>query len=714
MRVRIFFAIAVLAVAVGAWEPVGPYLNKGRPVAGAVSQTQPGRAGMVVMRESLSVLYLSDDAGANWTVVNEHLPFRPTRLAFDPRQESTVVALGQDAWLSLDLGARWERMALPTVGTWRGIEFPGNDTGRLNLVGTQMTTTGSRAVLACSTVSGWEVIVCDTTVPSYAASVFTDPADSLHMIVGGYAGGPCVYISTDGGANWQRSPLPVGVCQEQPREEPPGGGVHTVQVFEFPEDAVLAVTRWQGMYRSTDAGANWRSVGTLENLTLARMWGAPGHAVVSIGRAVRRTTDAGASWGRDWTIPGSSNVCFLAAVPGSVDVALCATDKGVYRSGNGGWIWALRGVPGVGTVTALGRWSDLDAPLYVLLDDHRLARACAAGEGWVECAVPIAERVADVAAGPGGKVWLLSAGETGPACLFRSDDSGTSWVQSDSWLATGGAVAVESPGTVLAVGSRPDTDAVGRLAFVLSTDGGQNWQRGLCDPGQGQVAAIAAEAPGWMLMAGGSGDSALVLVSDDTGRTWTRRDLGVSGAVRTALWHRYGGTAWCGTDQGVFLSDDGGLSWSYGGLAAVRGLSRNDRLLLAATRTGYYVSDDGRNWFGWNDGLPTLDVTAVAPEYSRHGRYGFCGTNGAGVFRIWFTGVVESPDDRPRLTSSPPVFCRGRFSHSGAGSAILLDAAGRRVARLGPGTRETDVLAPGLYFLRPLDGSTVRRVVVVR
>ncbi len=74
-----FFVIAVAVVAAGAWEPVGPYFNKDRPVVGAVSRTQPGRVGMVVMRDILSVLYLSDDAGANWTVVNEGLPFRPTR-----------------------------------------------------------------------------------------------------------------------------------------------------------------------------------------------------------------------------------------------------------------------------------------------------------------------------------------------------------------------------------------------------------------------------------------------------------------------------------------------------------------------------------------------------------------------------------------------------------------------------------------------------------
>ncbi len=567
-------------------------------------------------------------------------------------------------------------------------------------------------MLACSTTSGWEVMVCDTNVPSYAVSVCTDPADSQRMVVGGYAGSPCVYITTNGGASWQRSLLPVGICQEQPREVPPSEGVHAVRVFESPEDVILAVTRRQGMYRTTDAGANWQQVGALENLALAGMWGASGHAAVSIGRSVRRTTDAGASWGRDWTMPGSSDVHFLAAVPESVDVALCATDRGVYRSGNGGWTWGLRGILGMDAVTALDRWSDLDAPLYALLDDHRLARAGADGENWVECAVPVPERVADIAAGPGGEVWLLSAGETGPARLFRSDDSGSSWVESDSWLATGSAVVTAHQGVVLAVGSRPDTDAVERLAFAVSTDGGQNWQHGLHEPGQGQVAAIAAEAPGWMVAAGRRGDSALILVSADTGRTWTKRDSGASGAVRTALWHRYGGAVWCGTDHGVFSSTDAGLCWSFSGLAAVRELARGDCYCLAATRTGCYVSDDGRNWFVLNDGLPTLDVTAVAPDRPWHDRYEFCGTKGMGVFRFRFCGIAESPGVQPRPAPAAPAFCRGRFSYDGAVAAVMFDAAGRTVVRLRPG--ETRELASGLYFLRPLGGSAVRRIVVVR
>lgn len=717
MRPRVGLLLLMIVSLATAWESVGPFPAEVRPVTGAVSSGDPPCLALVCLTDSQPALRVSGDGGQSWTVRNPRLAFRPTALAFDPVSESTLVAVGGAAYVSTDLGSSWRNLPVPHAASWRGLEFPPGLPGRLNIVGTERTAAGSRAILACSSATGWRTVACDTCTPSYASTVQTDGTDTALVVVGGYSQGPCVFISEDGGAHWRRSNLWSDARQEWPQEEPPGGGVHAVLVFGAPHDAMLAMTRWQGMFRTTDAGASWRAIGDSGHLALAGMWGAPGHAAVSVGQGVRRTINAGAIWGRDWVLPGTSGVHFLAAVPGSPDVAYCASGPRVYRSSDGGWTWSLRGIQEGGVVTALSRGVEPAGPLYALASGERLFRAPPEGDSWEERALPPDGPFADVAAGSGDQVWLLGSGETGPARVLRSDDGGMNWVCSDSWLATGGGLAEPVGAVVLAVGSRLDSGDVEQLASSVSTDGGATWLHALHGPGRGGAAAVAGDNPGTMLAAGGGGDSARVLVSQDTGQTWARRDSGIPDPVKTALWTWNGTTAWCGTDQGVFASTDAGVNWGYRGLALVRDLAYCDSRYpryFAATRTGCYTTVDGRNWYDVNYGLPTLDLSTLAPGQPSGVGPVFCGTNGAGVFREYLVGVGDDPAGRPLPATPGAMFARGRFRFFGEQAAVLRDVAGRVAARFRPGAYECVELAPGLYFLCTAGSPTPQRVVVVR
>lgn len=710
---RIAMSLALLATPVGAWETIGPHIT-GYPVAGALSRVRPGLACVAAIGDSSVALQISTNCGLYWRESNPRLPLRPTALEFSPRVESALLAVGVDAFASSDLGVTWRRLCPPVAGVWRGAVFPDSEPSWAILAGTEWSSQRSRALVACSTAAGWRISVCDSTSPSFAVSICADPSNPDRLLVGGYAGGPCIYLTSDAGSTWRKFSLAGGLDQPAPYPEPPPGSVHAVHIFAGSSDVMLAACK-HSLYRTTNGGTDWHRVSGVDTVcALTGFDGVPGWAVLSSGTAIRRTSDYGAGWGRSWQLGGNVDIRFLAAVPESLGVALAATDQGVYRSPDGGWTWSLHGVLGGVVVSELDRWGEPDAPLYATTG-RRVYRADAYGENWVRCALPDCGTLADVAAGPEGEVWLLASGETGPAALFASADSGKSWTVADSWLRTGGAVAVGGTGQVLTVGSRLDSSGQELLAVSVSTNGGSSWCRTLLSQGKGLAGTFAPGEPRLVMSAGGIGDTALVFFSADTGRTWEQRQTGVEAAVTSVLWRRAGAgwVAYCASGQGVYRSVDTCRSWQYSGLAEVRRLAWGEFVVMAVTSTGFYQSSDGREWWPYNTGLPTLDLTALATAQRHSSRWSFCGTNGSGVFREHWLGCEERAAI-PRVNSEATSIAKGRIVLRGLDEATLFDAAGRRVRGLLPGDNDLFGVSPGLYFVLGGDGTLTRRVLVVR
>jgi photosystem II stability/assembly factor-like uncharacterized protein len=117
-----------------------------------------------------------------------------------------------------------------------------------------------------------------------------------------------------------------------------------------------------------------------------------------------------------------------------------------------------------------------------------------------------------------------------------------------------------------------------------------------------------------------------VLRSDDRGRTWEEvPDLAMCDVFSIAS--LAGGRALAATDQGVALSDDGGVSWRLVGTelegvlsAAVVGDGSQNVLLAGGADRGVFRSEDGgRTWTVANNGLTAVPFVGLllSPDFER-------------------------------------------------------------------------------------------------
>ncbi|MEN9979314.1 MAG: T9SS type A sorting domain-containing protein, partial [candidate division WOR-3 bacterium] len=199
---------------------------------------------------------------------------------------------------------------------------------------------------------------------------------------------------------------------------------------------------------------------------------------------------------------------------------------------------------------------------------------------------------------------------------------------------------------------------------------------------------------------------------------------GLNGIVYTlAASVRTPGLMYAGTNQGLYRSTDGGISWSRTGtFTMVRAVvidNENDSLVYAGTSTGIYRSTDGGvSWVQNNEGLEVTDILALAFR-STAPRTVFAGTNGGGVYVTTPpTGIGElqsAPAISPVMLQVLPNPARGEFQvlvSAQAGELIrggIYDPAGRLVQVLKPqavnsGRLHWQVRLPGcgsgVYFLR--------------
>jgi len=192
-----------------------------------------------------------------------------------------------------------------------------------------------------------------------------------------------------------------------------------------------------------------------------------------------------------------------------------------------------------------------------------------------------------------------------------------------------------------------------------SIDGGATWT----DLGGGfpvnRVNAWAIDAlPGKTVYAGtcgyidtlGTGEG--VFASTDGGATWDPKTRGLTDRCVLSLAKEptTPGALYAGTPSGVFKSVDGATSWSATGFSmdattlAVN--PRNPAMLFAGTsQAGVFRSrDGGATWTDLNEGLPNLEIRALAIDSAGARLYA---ATGAGAYELEIarlTRVVPARD----------------------------------------------------------------------
>lgn len=193
---------------------------------------------------------------------------------------------------------------------------------------------------------------------------------------------------------------------------------------------------------------------------------------------------------------------------------------------------------------------------------------------------------------------------------------------------------------------------IGDLAMYRSTNNGEIWTRTKNQLHSLNPFFIVSSPNDSLFFTGGLGnlstnaDTAVILHSSDNGDSWVYADSGLTGARTFALTfvpNGYGGlNLLAGTNTGIFLSEDHGITWVKINSFVVSSFAKSqDGLYLFAGGAGGILisNNNGRNWISIDSSFGEVNCIAVSNKYI------FAGATYSGVYRRPLSEVtsIEMP-----------------------------------------------------------------------
>jgi photosystem II stability/assembly factor-like uncharacterized protein len=436
----------------------------------------------------------------------------------------------------------------------------------------------------------------------------------------------------------------------------------------------VVVVGWDGRsYRSTDGGETWTE--TLvrgadgQSAELAALWAGADGTFVTAGNTLARSTDGGASFATVASAPGFFYA--LGGLPQSLfAVGAPGTSSQILRSLDGGATFTPVSLsdPPAGALVDV---DPVEAGGFLALDEAGCLYSSRDGATWQRMAhCSEAKSPGSLWAGPQGELLLSGANTSRDAVLWRSVDSGSTWVRlltlyggtlraavhdpETGYFAVGDSgllmhspdgkawsrIGVPDPLTAkIRVAGRPDLFGVGASsvddlyavgeagAIFHSTDGGVTWDE--TRQGGGTLLDLEADGDGAIAV----GENGTVLRSTDHGLSWSPVPSETWRSLRR-LWLGSDGLVVVVGDGGVVLrSDDHGVSFEPVAVPtdkALRGVAGVDQVVVAAGDGGtvLFSSDGGASWTQakspattelhgiWTDGRRVVVVGAHAQAFT--------------------------------------------------------------------------------------------------
>lgn len=535
-----------------------PYYHSGRDAP----ETAPTPA-----QEARQGLYKSDDGGRTWRQISL---WHTTVIAIDPKASRIIYAVvgGRDIFRSTDGGARWTRISridAPAVGvislvvdpkapttiyagfhgspiqpggvlkstdggaTWRSTQMFQRSVATLALDPHNPTTLyagtyGSGVFKSIDAGDTWQAASAGLTISTVKTLAIDPQRPGIIYAASGAeqrsGQGPGLFKTTDGGGTWR------------PLDTSPANGIVNALVIDPRTTSTLYIgTEVGGIFKSTDGGGMWRAINVgLPRLFVSRLAIDPERPAVLYasvpGAGVFKSTNGARTWRPVNTGLTTFSIGALAIDPRTPTTLYVGTDRGIYKSINGGARWAVvsSSLPGLDTIVTN------------LIVDPQTPTTLYAGSEW------------DVPTGLG---------------IYKSTDGGSRWVPVNNGL--GGCRIIRDlvidplASTTIYASVMESAGCSAGSGVFKSTDGGKTWRvTGLTHVLAGAL-AIDPKTPTTIYESNG------VRKSTDGGETWHAVGTVPAkyGITTLAIDPQTPTTIYVGTyGDGVFKSTDGGGRWS--------------------------------------------------------------------------------------------------------------------------------------------------------
>ncbi len=326
-KILFLFCIACIPL-FATWQAIGPEGGNVRAVV-----ISPSNQDVVYFAAYTypCKIYKSTNAGAVWSKVGSYNGY------------CYCLAIGSDEKLyagyygvyrSTDGGATWVSSSIPSTYVYDLVVHPSNP-AIVYGAGYKYLSGSRELVFIKSTNSGvnWTTSRLDSGLYCYGYSIAVDPANGNNIYVGGNGYDtrylPKIFKSTDGGSSFS-----------EVFSDTIGYYVYSLAVHPTNSNIVYAGTYLNGIFRSTNAGANWTRVSTLNyNYAMATTPANPNLILGGALSSIYRSTDAGITWASIATGLKGTYFRGLAISRTSAANAFSGCDAGFYKTTNMGTNW---------------------------------------------------------------------------------------------------------------------------------------------------------------------------------------------------------------------------------------------------------------------------------------------------------------------------------------------------------------------------------------
>ncbi len=436
-------------------------------------------------------------------------------------------------------------------------------------------------------------------------SLVIDPQDAKRLYFGTIDGQ--IYTSADGGDNWSRV---AGFNR-------PGLLIDNIIVDPRDSNVIYAAAHRHkesgGFFKTTDGGRTWREAEQLKGdgiHSLTQSSKNPDLLLAGTNKGVWRSRDGGEHWEQLNTAatPGLINVESLAVDPRDANVIYAGTWYLPYKSTDGGQSW---------NITKTGIIDDSDIFAIEIDDrdpDHVIASACSgiyetrnAGGNWRKVnGIPSqSRRTRSILQNPGRPDTIYAGTTEG---FWMSNNGGADWKVTTSRQ-------IFEVNTIAVHPSNPDVVYIGtnNYGVMVSRDGGRNFV-----PSNGGYSGRRAytivpdrEKSGRVYAAtiNTATGGGYFYVSNDAGETWqlSARNMPPRLIAYAILQDpRDGNIIYLGTNYGLYRSADRGASWIPYGAPKPKAPVRKGKKAAAGSRTAPASSSAASR-----DGAPVAEPTVA-------------------------------------------------------------------------------------------------------